>query len=230
MFSRFGMHLQAENHKKCMVYRVWTSGNLSSESANVFLNKSKNLVEENIVSNLPVGNLDASRRSSQILSDYDPSASEVDVASPGKMINSQINTEVSHGIPGDGESNSMLLGAGNSFHEPRDTVSAAELNLVSTRMETNVASSETPPLAVLKPLNSGSYQRYPCLTLTVDGARREQRIIERLQVRVTIHFLKASFWEEGTGWVVIFIFYLLYIFSITISNMSLFLFRMRSSF
>jgi general transcription factor 3C polypeptide 1 len=194
------MHLQAENHKKCMVYRVWTSGNLSPESANVFLNKSKNFVDENIVSNLPVGNLDASRRSSQILSVCDPSASEGDVSSPGKMICGQINTEVSHGTPGDGESNSMLLGAGNSLHEPRSSVSDAELNIVSTRIETNVASSETSPLAVLNPLNSASYQRYPCLTLTVDGARREQRILERLQVCVTIYFLKASFWEKGIWW------------------------------
>lgn len=181
MFSRFGMNLQAENHKKCMIYRVWTPGNFGPESANAFLSKSKDVLDENKFSNIHVGNLDASKGSALICSEHDPSTSEGDVASPGKIINRQIDTELSHGSPGDGDSNHMLICPSNPLFEPRDTVSGAELNIVSTELETNVDSSETPPPAALKPLTSGSFQRYPCLPLTADSARREKRILERLQ-------------------------------------------------
>ncbi|KAG6733311.1 hypothetical protein I3842_01G220300 [Carya illinoinensis] len=186
MFSRFGMELQAENHKKCVVYRVWTSRNFSSGPANAFLNKSKNVFDENKVSNLHVGNLDASKRSAHTFSEYDPSTSdcvacpEGDVAHPGKMINIEVDTELSQRSPRDVDVDQMHVCLDNLLDEPR-TVSNAELKMVSTGMETSVTSLETPPPSVVKPLNSGSYQRYPCLTLTVDGARREQRILERLQ-------------------------------------------------
>lgn len=206
MFSRFGMELQAENHKKCVVYRVWTSENFSSRPANALFNKSKNVFDENKVSNLNVGNLDTSERSAHTFSEYDPSTSAGDVACPGKMINVEVDTELSQRSPRDVDVDQMLLCHSNPLDEPR-TVSNAELQIVSTGMETSVASVETPPPTVLKPLNSGSYQRYPCLT--VDGARRGQRIIERLQVFITIHFIMLSFLWEGWSGCLIFVCYLL---------------------
>ncbi|KAG7997439.1 hypothetical protein I3843_01G211400 [Carya illinoinensis] len=86
MFSRFGMELQAENHKKCVVYRVWTSRNFSSGPANAFLNKSKNVFDENKVSNLHVGNLDASKRSAHTFSEYDPSTSDCVACPEGVLL------------------------------------------------------------------------------------------------------------------------------------------------
>ncbi|KAF3946929.1 hypothetical protein CMV_026860 [Castanea mollissima] len=148
MFSRFGMNLQAENHKKCMIYRVWTPGNFGPESANAFLKKSKDVLDENKFSNIHVGNLDASKGSALICSEHDPSTLEGDVASPRKIINRQIDTELFHG---------------------------------ERRVGNKVDSLETPPPTAFKPLTSGSFQRYPCLPLTADSARREQRILERLQ-------------------------------------------------
>lgn len=41
MFSRFGMHLEAENHNKGVAYRVWTPGNFNNETSTAFYKPEK---------------------------------------------------------------------------------------------------------------------------------------------------------------------------------------------
>ncbi|XWS20082.1 hypothetical protein CRYUN_Cryun31cG0071000 [Craigia yunnanensis] len=132
MFSRFGMHLQAESHKKTTAYRVWTSGNSNPKSSNAFLIKSKNANDENEISNLDVVNSEVPDGSNQNFLEYEPSTS-------------------------------------------------AELDLVSRESEIHARPPESTGLALLKPPDSGACQTYSSQVLTADGARREQRILERLQ-------------------------------------------------
>lgn len=165
MAYRFGMHLQAEIHTKTKAYRIWTARNFNSKSSNAFPRKSKTVTSENKVDNLDIPN--------------SLSTSESNIATPAKMNDSEITTEPSCG------SNPQQI-----LHEPRDTVPDAKHDSVGMEIETN-APSETAPTDSLKPFKSRSYQRYPCLSLTVDGAQREQRILERLQVFGIIHFSKG---------------------------------------
>ncbi|KAK2643837.1 hypothetical protein Ddye_019032 [Dipteronia dyeriana] len=107
MFTRFGMHLQSENHKTTVAFRVWTSGNSNTKSSNPFISKSK------IV--------DGDHESSYLDSD---STSEGDFAAPGENNDAEINIEIPHGSIGNGRTNHMLPCPGNlqeSIQEPSGT-------------------------------------------------------------------------------------------------------------
>ncbi|KAM1359438.1 hypothetical protein ACFX2F_046420 [Malus domestica] len=191
MWSRFGLSVQPEMQKKAMAYRLRTSEEHNSGSANAFHNKSEN-ANENKTADLCVGSPNALDRSgrNQTHSAYDCSTLKGYTASPGNVEHRDINTEPSNGYPRFSESNQILLSPENTqlkFLEPRDMTD----NLLSTAMEINGTSAETLP-AVLKPLGSGSDPRYPCLSLSEDSTRREKRILQRLQdekfiVRAELH-------------------------------------------
>lgn len=186
------MNLQAESHKKTAVYRVWTSGKRNPVRANVFTDQS-NVASDNQISNVHDGNLDKSDRPAQTFLEYEPSTLG-DTVTHGELESRRIDIDLSNVPPGD-ESNLSLVCTGDSqecLPEPRDTYSEPERSLVSTEVERQDTLSEM-PLALLKPSSSGSYQRYPCLSLTVDSTRREKRILERLQVCFIIHSCKALF-------------------------------------
>lgn len=159
------MHLQAEIYSKTKAYRVWTAINFNSKSSNAFPRKSKTIISESKISNLDIPN--------------SLSTSESDIATPTKMNGREITAKLSCG------SNPQQI-----LHEPRDTVPDAVHDSVGMEMETNDP-SETAPTDSLKPFKSRSYQRYPCLSLTVDGAQREQRILEQLQVFDIIPFSRG---------------------------------------
>ncbi|XP_062087799.1 uncharacterized protein LOC133794533 isoform X2 [Humulus lupulus] len=177
MFSRFGMDLQAENHKKCIVYRVWSPGRRNLQSSNAFPSEPNlsNMVNDNRLSNVDIVNLDTPDRSTEKYSEYGPLVLTGCISSPEKVR----STDVSRGSPQDAtESNLLCNNSQEILTESKDTFSNTGLDLVSTEMETSLASSETS--IALKPLDSESNRRYPCL-LTVENARREKIILERLQ-------------------------------------------------
>ncbi|KAL5579539.1 hypothetical protein UlMin_011981 [Ulmus minor] len=176
MFTRFGMYLQAENHKKCLVYRVWTPGRRNPDSANKIPDKSIAVND----SNVHLGNLDSLDMSAEAFLGYDLSVSTGDTSSPKKFKDSENNTDLSVGSPKNTESNLLSSNSQRLLLESGNKLSDSGLDLVSIEMETNSGPLETPP-SMLKPHSSGSNQRYPCLLLTVDGARREKIILERLQ-------------------------------------------------
>ncbi|XWS12134.1 hypothetical protein CRYUN_Cryun37aG0063800 [Craigia yunnanensis] len=181
MFSRFGMHLQAESHKKTTVYRVWTSGNSNSKSCNAFLIKSKNANDENEISYLDVVNSEVPDGSNQNFLEYDPSTSVGGFSTPVKVNDMENDTEISCGFPG--ETNHIDVYSDNVQVFPTErsnTAVDAELDLVSTESEIHAPPLESTSLALFKPPDSGSCQAYSSQIVTADGARREQRILERL--------------------------------------------------
>ncbi|KAL1174076.1 hypothetical protein V6Z11_A05G454800 [Gossypium hirsutum] len=181
MFSRFGMHLQAESHKKTTAYRVWTSGN-SCKSSNAFLIKSKNADDEKQISNLDVGHSGVPDELNQNLLEYNPSASASDSFTPLKVNDLENGTEISCGSPG--ETNHIVLYSDNTQGLPTEqsnTACEAELDLVSTESQICAAPPQPIGLDLLRPPDSGSYQTYSSQVLTADGARREQRMLGRLQ-------------------------------------------------
>ncbi|KAK6264270.1 hypothetical protein SCA6_019704 [Theobroma cacao] len=182
MFSRFGMHLQAESHKKTTAYRVWTSGNANPKSSNAFLIKPKNPHDENEISSFDVGNSEVPEGSNQNFIEYDPSTSGGNFSTPMKVNDMENHTETSCGSLG--ETNHIVVYSDNMQEFPSEqsnTAFDAELDLVSAESEIHPTPSKSTCCALLKPPDSGSRQRYACQVLTADGARREQRILERLQ-------------------------------------------------
>ncbi|XVF25204.1 hypothetical protein REPUB_Repub13aG0193100 [Reevesia pubescens] len=182
MFSRFGMHLQAESHKKTTAYRVWTSGNSNPRSSNAFLIKSKNADDENEIFNLDVANSEAPDGSNQNFLEYNPSTSALSFSTPVKVNDMENDTEISCGSPG--ETNHIVLYSDNMQGFPAEqsnTAHDAELDLVSRESEIYSPPPEQTGLDLLKPPDSVSCQTYSSKVLTADGARREQRILERLQ-------------------------------------------------
>ncbi|XP_022715262.1 uncharacterized protein LOC111274686 isoform X2 [Durio zibethinus] len=182
MFSRFGMHLQAENHKKTTAYRVWTSGNANPKSSNAFFIKSKNADDENETSNLDVGNSEVPNGLNQNFLEYDPSTSAGGFSTPVNVNDMENDTDISCGSPG--ETNHIVLysdGIQKFQTERSNTGHDAELDLATRESEINAPPPEPTGLNVLKPPGSGSYQTYSTQVLTADGARREQRILERLK-------------------------------------------------
>ncbi|XAR49896.1 hypothetical protein NMG60_11004070 [Bertholletia excelsa] len=156
MFSRLGMHLEAENHNKGLVYRVWTSQNFKPEASNIIFSKPDNILNENGASTTPATNLD-----------LDIWGSDIDVRDNVKSQEKMIEPEHLH------------------------SSAPNELQMVSTTASSNVAAVETTPALSTAP-RQRSYQKYPCLTLTTTGARREQWIIQRLQeekfiIRAELH-------------------------------------------
>ncbi|XP_002521337.2 uncharacterized protein LOC8284661 isoform X1 [Ricinus communis] len=192
LFSRFGMHVQAENHKKTVAFRVWTPENSTPKESNAFLDKSKSVLGGNDHT-LIVGNCDVPDGSTEALVEYNHSAVEIDFATSKKPNdNKEIEAEPCNGSPDNDQTNHELLSpekVPEFFIEPDDATSNAKIGRVSAGRDTDPASSET---TLLKLPDSGSYQAYPYLPLTVDGALREQRIVERLQdekflLRVELH-------------------------------------------
>ena len=176
------MDLQQENHKKCQVFRVWTPGRCNPESINAFTSK-PNAANDDKISNADFGNLGPLDRSSETFSQYDPSLLTNDTAGPEKVK----NTDLSRGPPQATGSNLPSNNSQEILIASKDTFPEAEPDLVSMEMETNLVPSETS--IALKRFSSESNQRYPCLPLTVENARREKWIRERLQVSSIFNIL-----------------------------------------
>ncbi|GMI73201.1 hypothetical protein like AT1G17450 [Hibiscus trionum] len=182
MFSRFGMHLQAESHKKTTAYRVWTSGNSYCKSSNAFFIKSKDADGEKQISSLDRGHSEAPDELKQNLIEYNPSTSAVSSFTPVRVNDIENDTEISCGSPG--ETNHIVLYSDNAqrlLSENSNTPQDAELD--SVIIESQICASQPQPIGLdlLRPSDSGSYQTYSSQVLTADGARREQRILGRLQ-------------------------------------------------
>lgn len=202
MFTRFGMHLQAETHNKCNLYRVWTHGNFKPECINQYFHKPTEVNKE-------IVNVNGSACSPQMaiqdhnLCDFNRLVQttfphgcaksntifNIDNASRRKTKDGKMNTEVSHKLHGDGEVD--LRGnhlPQESIFQPACSVPDVEPSSVNAVVET-ISGSTTSPSALLRPSISAPYQKYPCLPLTVGSARREQKILERLQVFTTTYLL-----------------------------------------
>ncbi|XP_021901086.1 uncharacterized protein LOC110817003 isoform X2 [Carica papaya] len=178
MFSRFGMHLQAESHRKTTAFRVWTSGNSNPELSNAFHNKSQDVNVENNSPNIDMDYLDVVEGPTSVFVNHDYSTSGCHLSAPGKVNDGELDVENSHSSNQDGKTECLpSQNLQESLHEANETDPDADLDVMKSVME-NVAPTETKSPAILKPPNSRAHHPY---LLTADNARREQRILQWLQ-------------------------------------------------
>ncbi|WCJ19506.1 B-block binding subunit of TFIIIC [Euphorbia peplus] len=179
VFSRFGMRVQAENHKKTVAFRVWSCENSNPDESNAFVEKSKIEIGGNNISTSNLDNHDVSGRSNEIVQEYNHSTSEVDFAASGNLSDKGNVPELCCLSPEDGQTNHVFSSptkVSTVIQEP--TTIAPDAKLASVEKEMNAASSETTLLNLPK---CGPNQLLPYLPLTSDGVLREKRILERLQ-------------------------------------------------
>ncbi|KAM7483891.1 hypothetical protein LguiB_008474 [Lonicera macranthoides] len=180
MFSRFGMHLQAESQNRGAAYRVWTSGNFASEASNI--SKPKNASHENGVDNPHVGNLDVRKKSTQTVEGVDSLTPECDNRAFTQHDSVVVEAAISHGPPTDGECSDMLRCPSSSLNLDQvlssSIVPDTELQIVrkTTESSPDLSEKSTP-----RRRRRRSYMKYPCLALTAVSTQREQRILELLK-------------------------------------------------
>ncbi|CAA7056623.1 unnamed protein product [Microthlaspi erraticum] len=189
--SRVGMHLQAESHKKTRVFRVWTSRNAGSESTDLFPDKAENISREN---NLPSNDLGTPHDASglaQTFIEHGLTVSDADFATPARLTDSETNSGVLHvATPGtltDSENNSGVLDCSASNSERRNVLTRRNLQesfhengdkVVDVAMGSpDLDMSEMNHLVLSNPAKPKVHQPQP---ITVENARRERRILERL--------------------------------------------------
>lgn len=212
MVSRFGLHLQAESHKRSMLYRVWTQSNLNSYSNNGPGNNQQHAQREVGTSELGLhGDKDlilvgdsCNASSEAFLTSMKRSQNKRVAPQRGrlkikiKQMRSELDKEDCNLT---GNSRALVLadttikqldpddhidgGAETVF--PNDTRPHQIKFHEKVHMPHPINS--TPPL-----LRAG--QRYPCLTITAASAQREQRILERLQVEKFILKVELYRWLE----------------------------------
>ncbi|XP_065866824.1 uncharacterized protein [Euphorbia lathyris] len=185
LFSRFGMRLQAENHKKTVAFRVWSRENSNPDESNAFLEKSRIEIGGNNISTSNLDNHDIPGRSNEVLK-YSHSTSEVDFATSENPSDGRNVLELCRVSPENGQTNHVLPSptrVSEVLQEPTSIGSNAKL--ASMEKEMNAASSETA---------LGSNQMLPYLPLTSDGALREKRILERLQDEKFILVMELHKW------------------------------------
>lgn len=181
MYSRFGMHLEAEKLNRATVYRVRTPQNCKLKLSNAPSCKSKKFDGED---GFPY--LDS-------------------VQAPVSLIESGHLAIVGQSIPP--ESCSEREGSEELSHEPLGSaITTYRLSSVEDSQDSlqkegvflhdaellskvwpneNLPSDETP---FSRPFQSKSNLRYRCLSSTEDAARREQKILERLQVSLLLAY------------------------------------------
>lgn len=213
MVSRFGLHLQAESHKRSMLYRVWTPSNLNSYGNNGQGNDEQHEHRDVGTSELGLNGGkdlilvgDSYNTSSEIFPTSMKRSQNKRVAPQRgrlkikiKQMRSELDKEDCNLA---GNSRALVLadtpikqldpdyhihgGAENFFPKATRTQQMKFNEKVHMPHPIN----STPPL-----LRAG--QRYPCLTITAASAQREQRILERLQVEKFILKVELYRWLEN---------------------------------
>ncbi|KAI6671740.1 hypothetical protein NL676_006625 [Syzygium grande] len=175
MFSRFGIHLEAQNSKKGFVYRAWTPKNFNKIAADAFAFK-----EKNVDSGSGNSKLDLVDQVAPYLPENFTSSSENAFV---QLNSTETLSELPCGNKGDIEADNVLasvVDAKGLLYQPEVSGPNSEVDLVVLPNEKSIVPSEASP-PPSRSCKSESHQRYPCLSLTADGARREQRILEKVQ-------------------------------------------------
>ncbi|ESQ28334.1 hypothetical protein EUTSA_v10017997mg [Eutrema salsugineum] len=173
IFSRVGIHIQAESHKKTNVYRVWTSRNAGSESSDMVPEKAENISRENNVSINDFGTPHGTGGLAQTFIENSFAVSDADFDTPARLTDSESNSGVLDCSPSNAKRRNVLTRRNlqESFHEIGDRV-------VDAAMEPpDLALSKMNQLVLQQPAKPKVHQPHP---ITVENARRERRILERL--------------------------------------------------
>ncbi|CAI9753733.1 unnamed protein product [Fraxinus pennsylvanica] len=182
MFSRFGMHLQAESHNRGVGYRVWTAGNFNPEASNVVPSEPGIALLESMECNQRVFDLNSHESSAQSIQMVGASTSNDDVRGIDENEWTTEEPESSNCTKVDAEGRNMLLCPINSQNSETVTSNGFpedELQIVSKAIA-NTAVDMCPAVST-PPTRRRSQPRYPCLTLGAASSQREQRILKMLQ-------------------------------------------------
>ncbi|XP_010033740.2 uncharacterized protein LOC104422989 [Eucalyptus grandis] len=176
MFTRSGIHLEAQNSKKGFVYRAWTPKNFDKVSADAFA-----LEVNNVDGGSGNSKLDLVDKVAPYLPENFTSASEDPFV---KLNSTETLSELPHGNKEGIEADDVLalvVEPNQLVHQPEVSGLDSEVDLVVLPNEKSIVPSEPSPPSSSRSRKSELHQRYPCLSLTADGARREQRILEKVQ-------------------------------------------------
>ncbi|KAK9081515.1 hypothetical protein Syun_030839 [Stephania yunnanensis] len=191
MFSRFGIHVQAECPNKAMQYRVWTSRNFNQVTSHAVKDKPDFLVKEGC-SMQSVGDVDHHENLDQarqlVCSNYDSQ-----LQSPvGEML-----LESCCASPGDSNLKQMVLRGNNPMPSDhgKDGMDSNENYTKDMIKGSNSSLIETPSITS-KQSRTRSYPIHPCLT-SAEASKREQRILEWLQEEKFILTVELHKWVES---------------------------------
>ncbi|CAJ1966952.1 unnamed protein product [Sphenostylis stenocarpa] len=167
---RFGMKVKEEQCLKSKTIRVWTSKNFNPEPEVELICK---LDENKTLSHVPVN--------SKIISEFVASTNSGELADHEKLEDRRVGAELSSVSPRNTESNFEETSTNLQGLVLDQSGTVSNCKLVSSSVETNNAPSVAFPSDVLRPVSTGSHQRYASLSLSVDNIRRANRILERLK-------------------------------------------------
>lgn len=179
LFSRFGMHLQAESHNRGVAYRVWSHRNFNREASSTYTDKPDIVLNDDETS-VP----DPGKRIDECSTKYvqleDDLANKEDAIITEEIESASTELEIFKGLPAVDDSN-ILLGPSSSENlspEVSHITPVAELHLVNkppiseATIESHVSST---------PHKIRSHPKYLCLTMNALSRQREHRILELLQ-------------------------------------------------
>ncbi|VVA91652.1 unnamed protein product [Arabis nemorensis] len=195
--SRVGMHLQAESHKKTRVFRVWTSRHAGSECSNLFPDKAGKLSKAN---NVPINNFGTPHDTGGLAQnsiEHSLAVSDADFPTPARSTDSESNSGVLDCSPSNAKRRNVLTRRNlqESFHEIGDKVVDAATG------SPDLALAEMNHLVQPKTAKPKVHQPHP---ITVENARRERRILERLNeekfvLRAELHKWLLSLEKERSS-------------------------------
>ncbi|KAK1358500.1 B-block binding subunit of TFIIIC [Heracleum sosnowskyi] len=179
LFSRFGMHLQAESLNRGVAYRVWSHRNFNREASSTYTDEPDIVLNDNETS-VPDPGKRSDECSIENVQLEDDLSNKEDAIFTGEIESVSTELEIFKGLPAVGDSN-MLLGPSSSenlFPEPSRITPVAERHLVNkapiTEATTESHISSTPHKRRSRP-------KYLCLTMNALSRQREHRILELLQ-------------------------------------------------
>ncbi|CAI0447514.1 unnamed protein product [Linum tenue] len=183
LVDRFGMHIEAESHKKTAIYRYWTSANYNKRASIAGIGKSET-PSRLAASAFEAVCLDVPNQSTEISSMNNHLISGGDRVHQRNLSEGGIDTETSKCFEDDANVDSGQVP--DTDHVSKGAASSRGLDMVCVDIESNGVSSETSQITLLK--QPSSHQT----PLTSDSALREQRVLERLQdekivLRVVLH-------------------------------------------
>ncbi|KAK6911874.1 B-block binding subunit of TFIIIC, partial [Dillenia turbinata] len=199
LFSRFGMHLQAENHNRGVAFRAWTAGNFQPDPDDPIASKSVSFSGGKELSYQEGGELTVPQDSSQVITEFQTSTRD---ALPLDSVKTK-ETEAEHSLCSleVGQHDNELVRPSSlqdAVCEIRDVTPGEELRLGTLSPQSGIAPPKTSKPALLSPSKRcSSYPKNPSISLTALSARREQRILERLQEEKFILKAELHKWLES---------------------------------
>uniref|UniRef100_A0A161ZTH2 Uncharacterized protein n=1 Tax=Daucus carota subsp. sativus TaxID=79200 RepID=A0A161ZTH2_DAUCS len=180
LFSRFGMHLQAENQNRGVAYRVWSHGNFNRDTSNSMPVKPDIVL--NIDGNCPPNTGKRFKGSStDTVQPENDSTTEVDAIVCGKITNVPTAFKIFKPLPVVGVSNTSICPNSSENVTPKQNCIAPDERLQTVH---NTPASEVTidsHCSSSAPFKRSSHPKYLSLASNAHRRRREQRILELLE-------------------------------------------------